>query len=260
MTERWTEVQGRAVRWLEAGDPLEDRAPLVIVPGLGLSADFYRRNLEPLSTGGHVIALDPPGFGRSDRISATGLSMPAAAEWLNAFATSIDLPAAIWIGHSVSCQALIELAAHRPQRVRALVLAAPAGAGPRWWRAPGQIVALAAAAFVEPPALLLALSRDYLRANPLRYVGTWLRAAGHPTVQVARRVDSPVLLVGGARDPVARLRHLQRLATALPNVRTERLPSGAHGLPFDDAEAFNGLVRGFVDSLPPRIGDISRHA
>ncbi len=55
---------GLNIYFFESGNP-ENRV-IVMVHGLGDEADTWRYQIEPLSDKFHVIALDLPGFGRSD--------------------------------------------------------------------------------------------------------------------------------------------------------------------------------------------------
>lgn len=245
MRERFVEVEGRRTRVVEAGAG----PTVVLVPGLGLSADFYASVIGALRRARlRVVVPDLPGFGRSRRVGWTGMSPERTAAWLAAMARAAGLERAVWMGHSVSCQPLVELAATEPARVRALVLAAPTGV--RGWRgAPYQAVTLPVAGLREPASLLRRLARDYLRTSPLRYGGTWLRAAAHNTIERAHAVSCPVLVVCGRRDPVVPPRAGQRLAAALPRGRLVVCPSGSHGLPVDATDEFVAAASDFVRRL-----------
>lgn len=151
-----------SVRYREAG-----RGPVVVlVHGLGMSADYWFRNGPALAAAGfRVLAPDLPGFGQTSRL-ATGLSVPQQAEALLDWARAMRLPPAVYVGHSLACQSVLEMAARSPETVRALVLAAPTGSGGGVRRALRQLAGLLVDATREPLSLFPVVLRDYLRAGP----------------------------------------------------------------------------------------------
>ena len=63
--DRFIAVDGLDIRYLEVGNGV----PAILLHGssLGSSADVFRRNLPALASGGvRAIAVDLPGFGKSD--------------------------------------------------------------------------------------------------------------------------------------------------------------------------------------------------
>ena len=109
--ERWVEVAPWRVRYREAGEG----PALVLVHGLGLSADFWWGNGPPLAAAGfRVLAPDLPGFGKTE--GPPYLPVPEQARWVAAWAEALELPPAAYVGHSVSAQAVLELAADAPRR------------------------------------------------------------------------------------------------------------------------------------------------
>ena len=236
---------GWDVRYREAGEG----PTLVLVHGLGLSADFWMRNGAPLAAAGfRVLAPDLPGFGRTEGPPALGV--PAQARALAEWADALGIGPAAYVGHSVSAQTVMQLAVDRPERVRALVLAAPTG-DPRRPRLLRQAVGFAAAAFVEPAALIPAVGDPYLRAGIPRWLRTWIAASRHDVMPLAPRISAPALVLLGARDPVVSRRFGRRLADALPAGRLAVAEHGAHGVVFDAADEFNRLVSGFLREVLP---------
>ena len=57
---------GFSVFYFEAGNP--DQPAIMMIHGLGDEADTWRYQIAPLAENHHVIAMDLPGFGRSDHI------------------------------------------------------------------------------------------------------------------------------------------------------------------------------------------------
>src|SRR5687768_8852403 len=123
MKEAWVELSGTRVRYIECGDG----PPVIFAAGLGISADFYKANMEALAHSGfRAIAPDLPGFGKTHG-RFFGSSVPALTEHLIGFANALQIRHAGWIGHSLGCQPLIRIAQQHPELVRSFVLAGPTG-------------------------------------------------------------------------------------------------------------------------------------
>ncbi len=239
------------VRYREAGEgPV-----LVLVHGLGCSADYWLRNGPALSAAGfRVLAPDLPGFGRTAGPRG-GLTVPAQARAMADFAAAMRLPPAAYVGHSLSCQTAIELAAARPELVGALLLAAPSGDRRRKRRL-YEAVGFARAVFTEPRDLIPWVAEAYLRAGFVRWLRTWWAGKCHDTFGRAEAVDVPALVLIGDRDPVVSIPFARALADALPAGRCRVVPGGAHAIIFDAADGFNRAVVEFLREAvqPPLPG------
>lgn len=247
VVERRVAVGGLEMRYREAGvGPV-----LVLVHGLGVSADYWWRNGAPLAEAGfRVLALDLPGFGRTAGPDA-GLSVPEQAEALSAWAAALGLGPAVYLGHSLSCQAALELAVREPARVRGLVLAAPTGApGTPTVRLLRQARGLLLDVVREPWSLVPLVGQAYLRAGIPRVWRTWRQGVRHDPLPLLPRVRVPVLVVVGDGDPVVPLEYAELLAAGLPRGRLAVVEGGAHAVHFDRAEVFNREVEGFLRGLP----------
>ena len=205
---------------------------------------MWRPHLAALAAAGyHALAPDLPGFGRSHG-RLTGLSVPESAEWLDRFASAVGVERAAWVGHSVGTQQVGRLAVSRPERVAALVMAAPTGrAG---WHVLRQLLGLAATAFQEPPPLVADVVRRYL-LSPLTTVGTWIRSQRHDLALDAPRIACPVLLVTGSDDGVVLDRFVDRLAGLLPSPERHRVEGATHAVALDPLDPFLGTVTEFLD-------------
>lgn len=238
--ERWADVAPWRVRYREAGEG----PALVLVHGLGLSADFWWRNGPPLAGAGfRVLAPDLPGFGKTE--GPPSLTVPEQARWVAAWADAIGLGPAAYAGHSVSCQAVLELAATEPARVTALVLAAPTG-DPAPLRRLRQAAGFIADPVFEPLGLIPTVGEHYLRAGFGRWLRTWAKAGSHDALAAAHRVRVPGIVILGRHDLVVRRGFAEELAKALPGGRCVVLEHGAHAVVFDAPEEFNAEVVRFL--------------
>jgi pimeloyl-ACP methyl ester carboxylesterase len=121
-----------------------DATPVVLIHGLGDEADTWRHIFLPLARNRRVLAVDLPGFGRSDH-PHTAYSLAFFARTIGTMLAGLDIRRAILIGSSMGAATAQRLALMRPDLVEQLVLiggcvATQAGLppGPLWlFLAPG---------------------------------------------------------------------------------------------------------------------------
>lgn len=100
---------------------------ILLVHGLASNAGFWRYAIPRFVDAGYrVVAVDLPGFGKSDK-GAYPYTPSFYAETLARLIQSLDLGPVIYAGHSMGGQIGITLALDRPELIDRLVLAAPAG-------------------------------------------------------------------------------------------------------------------------------------
>jgi 2-hydroxy-6-oxonona-2,4-dienedioate hydrolase len=115
----FVKVDGCNVRYLEEGSGV----PAILLHGssLGSSADVFRRNLPALGRHGiRAIAVDLPGFGKSD--AADGLSASLRKTFVLRFMDALRLERAALIGHSSAGSAVVSMALAHPQRVSHVII------------------------------------------------------------------------------------------------------------------------------------------
>ncbi len=100
--------------------------PLLLLHGLVGSAHNWRQNIEFLAQQFCVYALDLPNMGESDRIQSSDASLETAADHIAACMDALGIYRADVSGHSHGGAIAMMLAVRHPERVRRLVLYAPA--------------------------------------------------------------------------------------------------------------------------------------
>jgi pimeloyl-ACP methyl ester carboxylesterase len=103
----------------EAG--AKDAPPLVLIHGLGDEADTWRHVFLPLVERYRVIALDLPGFGRSDKPDRT-YSLAFLRDSIVELMDALGCQTAGLAGHSLGAVIAQSVALEYPARVRELVL------------------------------------------------------------------------------------------------------------------------------------------
>ena len=198
------------------------RRDVVLVHGLGMSSAYFVHLAQELfERGWNPIAPDIPGFGESDNAAAMG---PAAhAALLASWADALGIRDAVWLGHSIGCNAVAHLASSRPDLVRA-----PVYVGPLWTRRPWlRIFAmLTLDAFREPLTLYRYVIPAYWRTGIARWWLTWRRFI--PDLAVPPPTGT---FLAGKRDPLP-----DRAFVPLHEV------AGAHACVFSHAEEVAALL------------------
>lgn len=104
------------------------RPTLIFVHGLGSYLKFWRYQLDHFAEAGYrVLALDLPGYGKSDKPASFPYTTEAMADVVRAFARTVGAERPILVGHSMGGQVALSYAIRFPGELSALVLTAPAG-------------------------------------------------------------------------------------------------------------------------------------
>jgi pimeloyl-ACP methyl ester carboxylesterase len=260
--------EGRKLHFVDVGRG----QPVVLVHGLGGSWLTWLENVPDLSAGHRVIALDLPGFGRSEAPPSTG-DIDVHVESIEAVLNYLGLASAIVVGHSMGGLIALRLANERPARVQGLVLLSGGGLALGAFRlalvgraftafnifmgmpmVPEMIVKCDALRWVllrpmlaNPASLSRALAAEVIPAVRAQGLVPSLHAAvrGLASVDPAA-VHCPVLLVWGARDRIMPVAAARQLAAELPDARLAVIDDVGHCAMFEDPARFNALVRSFV--------------
>lgn len=99
---------------------------ILLVHGLASNAGFWRYNINELSKNNRVIAIDLPGYGKSDK-GDYPYGMDYYANQIKQFIEKMSLKNVTLVGHSMGGQIGITLALNYPNVIDELILAAPAG-------------------------------------------------------------------------------------------------------------------------------------
>jgi pimeloyl-ACP methyl ester carboxylesterase len=99
---------------------------ILLVHGLASNAGFWRYNIPELSKKYRVIAVDLPGYGKSQK-GDYPYTMSFYAEQIKKFIDELKLKNVVYVGHSMGGQIGIVLAIKYPTLLNKLILASPAG-------------------------------------------------------------------------------------------------------------------------------------
>lgn len=255
--------------------------PLVLVHGLGDEADTWWSVLPALAAQRRVLAVDLPGFGRSDKPDAP-YTVPWYAAVLVDLLDTLRLEQVALVGHSLGAITCHWLALEQPARVERLaLLAGGLAAAPRkpdlntlllltpgigeWLYTRLRKNPQAAYASLRPfYANLDALpqaERDFLfqRVNErvwddhqrraffrtLRGLARWLPAQQESLPNRLSGFATPTIVLWGGQDQIANVGNGRRLATLQPTARLTVFPDAGHNLHQEQPEAVTKSLFGF---------------
>lgn len=110
-------INGRRLAYLEAG---EGERTCVLVHGLAASWDYWTHTIADLAQTHRVIAVDLPGFGRSETPPAYGISDQLS--FIPDFLDALGVDSGDLVGHSMGTLVACEIATRYPERVNRVVL------------------------------------------------------------------------------------------------------------------------------------------
>jgi 2-hydroxy-6-oxonona-2,4-dienedioate hydrolase len=250
---QWITLDHRPVRYLllapsaERDSPTTLGLPLLLLHGLGCSADAWRPSLRCLERQGltqAALAPDLPGYGRSLG-PPEALGMAELADWVTDFLDAQGIDQAHVAGNSMGCQVALALARRHPTRVGGMVLAGPT-AGEQftpWWRS---LLGLVLDGGREPLLYRALLLRMYAQMGPWRYLQTVRKMLADDPVAQGAAVKASCLVVRGERDPIVPDPDARRLAAALPEGRFTTVYGAAHAVQFNTPAIFIPTTMAFL--------------
>jgi pimeloyl-ACP methyl ester carboxylesterase len=254
-------IEGLAIRFAESED--RDDHALLLSPWPESLFAFEPTWLR-LAEAAHLVAVDLPGFGHSQRSDAL-LSPRAMGEFVVRLADAFGLENPHVVGPDIGTSASLFAAALYPGRVRSLVVGSGCAAIPLqlggalkdWVEAPEleryrsanprEIVDGALTADIECYALPDHVREDYLSSyDGDRFVESMRYVRSYPTeLPILRdllpRIQTPVQIIAGGRDPAVPPVNAEYLHERLPNSKLDLIDVG-HFVWEDAADEYAALV------------------
>ena len=217
--------------------------PLILVHGLSASTLWWRRNIAALARQYRVYLLDLPGFGSMRRLYYRFV-LDDMADWLLAWMEAMDIAGAYLVGHSMGGYICLHVAARRPEKVRRLVLVAPAGL-PHRKSIFGYIFPLTLAVYYATPLFLPILFYDSLRTGPFTFLSATRNLLRQDLRNTLKSIITPTLLIWGINDALVPATFAAVFRQEIANSRLLLLKKAGHVAMYDQARAFNDAVLAF---------------
>lgn len=250
--------------------------PAILLHGLGATKAAFLPSVGALADRHRVIAIDLPGFGDSVKPIGAAYDAPFFARSVVALLDALELETASLVGNSMGGRVAIEAGLSHPERVRRLVLLAPAVA---WLRRDERLAGLvrllrpqlglvqpAPRAIVEPllRRLIPGAEKGWTAAGVDEFLRSYLEPRGRAAFYAAARnivldephgkngfwtrlpgLSVPSLFVWGRRDelvPIAFARHMRE---ALPAARHLEVDCG-HVPQFERPQLVHDAMASFL--------------
>jgi pimeloyl-ACP methyl ester carboxylesterase len=255
---------------------------MLLIHGLGDEADTWRHVIAPLSADRRVIALDLPGFGRSDKPDRA-YTVPFFQDVVIELLDVLAAPRAILIGHSLGAVIAHHVALSHPERVERLILISGALA------ARSQEIDIAMLLFLvpglgewlytrlrrDPNAAYRTLELNYAHLDQLpeadrnflfqrvnervwsdgqrraffstfRNLARWVPAQQRDLASRLYRLDIPTLAIWGEADRVNSPKNGHVLTQAQPAAQLVLVPGAGHNLQQENPGAVLEAIRAWM--------------
>lgn len=259
-TAEWLDAGGIMVRAVRAG---KGDTTLLLLHGYGESLTTWRAIYDRLAANSRVIAIDLPGFGGSAKPDSS-YSLAALTRHLSSFIDRWTTGTVVVVGHSMGGELAASLALARPDRVKAVILIAPAGYRiglggladsmyPAKARRLGRY--LAYRSFITPihdPAWLAEPDSvaDYDQTGDTAYAKSAARVLEDFDFRGLRdqfaRMTQPTLLIWGGNDPVVPYLVGDTLSRLIPCVHFVAFPTGFHRPHAETPDTVLAVIRAFL--------------
>jgi pimeloyl-ACP methyl ester carboxylesterase len=272
--DQFTLVKGYKIRFWTQG---EGASTVLLLHGISCSVLEWEYNIAALAQHHRVIALDLLGCGLSDKPVDADYDMQAQARFVFDFMDIMDLTSVHLVGNSMGGRIAMECAAMQPDRVKSLVLSAPAGIGSdtlfnfRLASIPvlGEILtkpslfglgmiwklAFYNKRFVTPDMLVEKVALAQLPNAQTVFLKTlrsfvsfsgFLEAPRLAFLQRVASIKCPSLVIWGQQDQFLPVTHMQVLKPLLANAQYELIDHCGHVPMTEITDRFNQLTTNFL--------------
>ena len=259
--EKFVTVGGNKIRYLESG---RSKKTLVLVHGLGASADRWNRVIPLFAKTFRVVALDLLGFGYSDKPSVD-YTLEFLLDFLKDFFTHTGISNPFLIGSSLGGQIAAAYAISNPQKIEKLVLVSPAGFMVKSTAAldayvmaalyPNKDMATKAFNMMESSGIQADqtivddfVTRMRLPNAKFAFMSTLLGLQNSKlTRSELKTISTPTMLIWGSNDSVIPFRLADNFASTIPNCRFLSMEGSGHTPYVHRPQAFTKSVLGFFN-------------
>lgn len=258
--ENFIQVDGNKIRYLESGD---SKNTLVLIHGLGASAERWNNVIPNLAKYYHVIVPDLIGFGYSDK-PIVDYTPDFFSAFLGKFFDALGIKRPNIIGSSLGGQIAAEYASANPNNIEKLILVSPSGAMKQ--STPALDAYIMAALYpneqsaknvfelmessgneVDDRIVQGFIERMQLPNAKLAFMSTVLGLKNSEIITTKLyTIHSPTLIIWGSKDPVIPIQHAESFASSIKDCRFYRMDGCGHTPYVQDPDAFSSIVLEFL--------------
>ena len=265
MDERWVNLNGLKVRYLESGKGKNRH--ILFIHGLGSAADRWMKIPDALSSDFHSVAIDLPGFGESDKPANLNYTIDQFSQFIISFQKKISIHdgETSLIGHSLGGYIASEIAIQNHNQVKQLVLIDSSG----MLEQPTPILEEYLNAAMNPSKNNVRKVFEKMVADPSRIptqlVDGFIRRINMPNAKHAfkstlansaktqigidrlRQINNiPTLILWGVHDKVIPLEHAKFFKEAIENSRLEIIDDAGHAPFAEKPDQVCEILRNFL--------------
>lgn len=252
---------------------------IICIHGLGSYLLGWKKNIEGLKSSYRIIAIDLPGYGKSSKTPHSGL-MSYYASVVKEFIDKLELKNVTLAGHSMGGQISMVAALNYPDKVKNLVLIAPAGfekfteGQKQWFRnvmtfegvkntSADDIQTNLAVNFYNMPKNAEFMITDRLIMRQADDFDNYCYAVvqsvngmvNEPVLDLLNQIKQPTLIIFGENDNLIPNRFLNPGKTSkiakvgkskIPNSQLLMVPKAGHFVMYEKADEVNNSIRGFL--------------
>jgi pimeloyl-ACP methyl ester carboxylesterase len=201
--------------------------PFLLVPGIGVSSDYFERLAPNLNRFGPVHAVDLPGFAGVPHPDKA-MTIREYGDLLSAVIDDLALNDPIVVGHSMGTQVVVDMASRRSDLTSIVLIGPVINAKERnvltqavkfaqaSWHEPGRVKSLAISAYV------LCGVRWFSRILPMMM--------RYPIEKRLPFITADTLVMRGEYDAVAPRDWVRQVSELLPSSRIWEIPTAAHSV------------------------------
>jgi 2-hydroxy-6-oxonona-2,4-dienedioate hydrolase len=257
----WTKIGYNDVG---TGDP-----PLILLHGSGCGAGSWSNfvlNIGPFSEKYRVLAVDQPGYGKSDPYVMNEPRNTVNARAVKDLMDKLGIEKANLIGNSMGGATALAFAVDYPDRVNKIVMMGSGGGGPTLFTTnPTEGIKALQAVYYDQSfekfraffdVMLFngaSVPDEVLRARAgsvsQPHVEAWKASTGAPMRSLVLdlpKVQAPALIIHGRNDRVVPMEGSLQLLSMLPNSEMHIFNRCGHWVQYEHAEEFNKMVLDFV--------------
>jgi pimeloyl-ACP methyl ester carboxylesterase len=259
-------VDGLEIRYAEGGQNGPDAILLSPWPE---SIFAFEQVWPHLSAVSHLVAIDPPGFGRSAYRQSL-MNPQAMGEFVVKIAAALGLKTPHIVGPDIGTSSVLFAAAADPRGFRSIVVGSGASAVPidvtgplqEWVEAvdlepyrkmDGRKIAEMVFGFIAGYVPSVEIREDYMAsyegdrfANTIPYVQSY-REYLPKLAELLPSISTPVRIVAGAEDPVVPASNAAFLRDRLPNAQVDLIAGAGHFCWEENPRAYAELITTWWD-------------
>lgn len=260
MNEKTLTLDGHKIRYLEEGN---SEKILLLIHGLGASAERWNLVLSKFAKNYHVIIPDLIGFGYSDK-PMVDYTIDYFSDFISNFVKKLDIDHLSIIGSSLGGQIAAEFACQNNSKVEKLVLISPSGIMKH--TTPALDAYIMAALYPNSDSALHAfemmsgnknidentvngfVERMKLPKAKMAFMSTLLglKDAKIPPSKLSS-ILSPSLIVWGENDPVIPIKYAQSFVSGINDCRFVKMLDCGHTPFVERPDEFYAIVSDFLE-------------